>query len=313
MRSSDGLIVRGALAPGRELSQVELARRTGVSTTPLREALRRLEAEGLVESRRNRRPRVRPFDCQDLDSVYAARVLLEPLALRLTVPRLTAGDLSALRDRLDAMRRVAAQVEIAILGERPPRLPPPPDQRRAGAAARADRDSDGARRPLSPDRRSRRHARRGARWATPSTRRSSRPARRATRARAAWILRTQLVRSARTVQAIVVPGAELPALDGSARGRHGARGGRCAAAATSSEQPLATLIALQPGDHLRDHPLERLGVLDACRARRRAAHGCRAARPAGRSRSAGSAAPSSRPSPRAWLHHRRDVDERRSA
>src|SRR5580693_10243624 len=87
------LIVRGALAPGSELSQVELARRTGVSTTPLREALRRLEAEGLVESRRNRRPRVRPFDCEDLDSVYAARVLLEPPALRITVPRLGAGDL----------------------------------------------------------------------------------------------------------------------------------------------------------------------------------------------------------------------------
>ena len=97
------LIVRGDLAPGRELSQVELARRTGVSTTPLREALRRLEAEGLVESRRHRRPRVRPFDRQDLDSVYAARVLLEPLALRLTVPRLTAGDLSALHERLAAL------------------------------------------------------------------------------------------------------------------------------------------------------------------------------------------------------------------
>jgi DNA-binding GntR family transcriptional regulator len=98
------MIVRGVLAPGSQLSQVELARRTGVSTTPLREALRRLEAEGLVESRPNRRPRVRPFACEDLDSVYAARVLLEPLAVRLTVSRLSYGDLGELRERLAAMR-----------------------------------------------------------------------------------------------------------------------------------------------------------------------------------------------------------------
>ena len=84
------LIVRGAIAPGSELSQVELARRLGVSTTPLREALRRLEAEGLVDSRRNRRPRVRAFDVEELDSIYAARVLLEWLAVRLTVPLMDA-------------------------------------------------------------------------------------------------------------------------------------------------------------------------------------------------------------------------------
>jgi DNA-binding GntR family transcriptional regulator len=101
------LILAGELEAGSQLSQVQLARLTGVSTTPLREALRRLEAEGLVESRRNRRPRVRPLACDDLDSVYAARVLLEPLALRLTVPRLSFGDLGELRERLAAMRLAA--------------------------------------------------------------------------------------------------------------------------------------------------------------------------------------------------------------
>ena len=102
-----GLIVRGALAPGSQLSQVELAKRTGMSTTPLREALRRLEAEGLVESRPNRRPRVRPLSGDDLDSVYAARVMLEPLALRITVPHLSGEDIAALREALVAMRRPA--------------------------------------------------------------------------------------------------------------------------------------------------------------------------------------------------------------
>ena len=97
------LIVRGAIAPGSELSQVELARRVGVSTTPLREALRRLEAEGLVDFRHNRRPRVRPFDIEELDSIYAARILLEGLALRLTVPAMADEQLARLHETIVEM------------------------------------------------------------------------------------------------------------------------------------------------------------------------------------------------------------------
>lgn len=97
------LIVRGTIAPGSELSQVELARRVGVSTTPLREALRRLEAEGLVDSRPNHRPRVRPFVVEELDSIYAARILLEGLALRLTVPTMAEGQLATLRTHIATM------------------------------------------------------------------------------------------------------------------------------------------------------------------------------------------------------------------
>lgn len=230
------LIIRGELAPGRELSQVELARRTGVSTTPLREALRRLEAEGLVESRRNRRPRVRPFDCQDLDSVYAARVLLEPLALRLTVPQLTAGDFSVLHDRLDAMRRVAAQAEIAswetahrgfhrrlISG-----APAPLREQIDNLMARADRYRRIAVRDDTPEGRALGDAEHQAIVDACEARDA---------ARAAWILRTQLVRSARTAQAIVVPGAELPALD-AALADVTELEAAAAPAATSSEQTL---------------------------------------------------------------------------
>ncbi|MEA2631083.1 MAG: hypothetical protein QOE66_1302, partial [Chloroflexota bacterium] len=60
------LIVTGEIPPGSELSQVKLAEMTGVSTTPVREALRQLEVEGLVEARHNRRPRVPAFDPDDL-------------------------------------------------------------------------------------------------------------------------------------------------------------------------------------------------------------------------------------------------------
>jgi DNA-binding GntR family transcriptional regulator len=97
------MIVSGRIAPGTELSQVGLAETLGISTTPLREALRQLEAEGLVEQRRNRRPRVPPFDPLDLDAVYSNRVLLESLAVSLAVPRMTGDDHAELHAELDAM------------------------------------------------------------------------------------------------------------------------------------------------------------------------------------------------------------------
>jgi DNA-binding GntR family transcriptional regulator len=107
------LILRGELAPGSELSQVALARRLGVSTTPLREALRQLEAEGLIDTPRNRRPRVRRFEMDDLDSVYASRILLESLALELTVQTLSDADLAGLNADLAAMRRAARRQEAS--------------------------------------------------------------------------------------------------------------------------------------------------------------------------------------------------------
>jgi DNA-binding GntR family transcriptional regulator len=215
-----GLIVRGVLEPGSQLSQVELARRTGVSTTPLREALRRLEAEGLVESRPNRRPRVRPFACDDLDSVYAARVLLEPLAVRLTVPRLSYGDLGELRERLAAMKLAgmrrrddtspwrSAAWEVAhhafhmlLIGG----APQPLREQIETLIARADR----YRRIAVQD-----DTAAGRTKGDAEHEQIVKACEEGDGARAAGALVAQLVRSARTVQAIVVGGAGgLPALD----------------------------------------------------------------------------------------------------
>jgi DNA-binding GntR family transcriptional regulator len=214
-----GLIVRGVLAPGSQLSQVELAKRTGVSTTPLREALRRLEAEGLIESRPNRRPRVRPFACDDLDSVYAARVMLEPLALHMTVPQLSAGGLAELRDSLTAMRRaVSLPQDDPSFGERSAweknhhvfhlrLIAAAPRQLREQIEtliARADRYRRIAVRDDTSDGRARGDAEHEAIVEACEA---------GDAARAASVLRAQLVRSARTVQAIVMGGVDLPALD----------------------------------------------------------------------------------------------------
>jgi DNA-binding GntR family transcriptional regulator len=104
------MIATGELAPGSALTQVGLAQEIGVSTTPVREALRRLEAEGLLETQRNGRPRVPIFDAADLDALYGNRVLLESLAVALSAPRLSDEQLARLRDRLAAMRAAADPV-----------------------------------------------------------------------------------------------------------------------------------------------------------------------------------------------------------
>ncbi|HLH62794.1 MAG TPA: GntR family transcriptional regulator [Ktedonobacteraceae bacterium] len=94
------LILDGTYAPGTMLSQVELAEVLGVSRTPLREALRMLQKEGLIEAEHNQRARIPSFNPQVLDSIYASRVLLEALGIRLTVPRLHAYDLEMLQNTL---------------------------------------------------------------------------------------------------------------------------------------------------------------------------------------------------------------------
>src|SRR5438067_8668016 len=85
-------ILGGELAPGSVVSQAHLARDLGVSRSPIREACRMLEREGLVVSRHNHRIQVADFSIGDLEQLYAARLVLEPLALTVRVPRLPVAD-----------------------------------------------------------------------------------------------------------------------------------------------------------------------------------------------------------------------------
>lgn len=101
-------ILHGSLQAGSIVSQVKLAERLGVNRTPLREALRMLQREGLIESRHNRQVRVAPLTSPDLVELYALRIPQEALAIKLTVPRLTAVELDELRALLAAMNAVAS-------------------------------------------------------------------------------------------------------------------------------------------------------------------------------------------------------------
>src|SRR4051812_6896620 len=89
-------ILEGEIAPGATMSQVALADELGISRTPLREALRMLQSEGLVDAERNRRVRVAPISPRDLEELCVMRVTLEAEAIRLAVPRMTDDDLARL-------------------------------------------------------------------------------------------------------------------------------------------------------------------------------------------------------------------------
>lgn len=77
------LILEGTLEPGTTLSQEALATQLGISITPLREALRRLESDGLVEPRAYGAVTVAPLTRKDLSELYAVRRQLDPFAARL--------------------------------------------------------------------------------------------------------------------------------------------------------------------------------------------------------------------------------------
>ena len=100
-------ILDGTLTPGTKLSQVTLARQLGISRTPLREVLRMLQEEGLVEIEPNQRTRVSGLDPEELDDVYASRILLETLALSMTIGHFGAASRKEAKRLLAGMRRAA--------------------------------------------------------------------------------------------------------------------------------------------------------------------------------------------------------------
>lgn len=96
-------ILRGILVAGQQLRQDEIARELGVSHIPVREALRQLEAEGLVRLRPYRGFEVSELSPEEVEELYEIRVPLECQALRLALPHLTGDDLRRAEEILDAI------------------------------------------------------------------------------------------------------------------------------------------------------------------------------------------------------------------
>jgi GntR family transcriptional regulator, rspAB operon transcriptional repressor len=105
-------ILESELPPGETMSQVALADELGVSRTPLREALRMLQGEGLIEARPNRRVRVSPISASDLEQLYSLRVAVEAQALRLAIPRMTSEHIAVLEGSIAQMAHYAEQRDM---------------------------------------------------------------------------------------------------------------------------------------------------------------------------------------------------------
>jgi DNA-binding GntR family transcriptional regulator len=90
-------ILSGELEPGERLLQEDLAERLKMSSTPVREALRQLESEGILQSSPNRGVRVAEVDLRSVHEVYMIRATLEALATRMAVPKLRPAHLDHLR------------------------------------------------------------------------------------------------------------------------------------------------------------------------------------------------------------------------
>jgi DNA-binding GntR family transcriptional regulator len=100
-------IVSGKISPGTWLREAQLARRLGVSRIPVREALGRLEAEGLVERVPFRGARVVRLSVDQVVESFMLRSLLEGFAARLATPHLSSEEIAKLRGLVSQLEECA--------------------------------------------------------------------------------------------------------------------------------------------------------------------------------------------------------------
>lgn len=110
-------IERNELLPGERLLEMHVARRFGVSQAPVREALRLLEREGLVEHRPRRGVYVCPLTVGAVEELYSLRAAIEGFAARRAVRLMTAQDRELLERALEAMRAAAKRREVTALAD----------------------------------------------------------------------------------------------------------------------------------------------------------------------------------------------------
>ncbi|WP_439378849.1 GntR family transcriptional regulator [Amycolatopsis lexingtonensis] len=106
------MILSGELPPGAPLLQAALARRLKVSRTPMREAFRLLQEEGLIENKPDQRAVVRAIDPGEVDAVYTSRVALESVAVSISVRTATPELVERLAKSLAQMRQYSAEEDI---------------------------------------------------------------------------------------------------------------------------------------------------------------------------------------------------------
>ena len=99
-------ILRGELKPGERLMEVQLANKLGVSRTPIREAIRKLELEGLVLMNPRKGAEVADITEKSLMDVLEVRKALEELAVQLCCDKITGKEIEELHRAADDFRRI---------------------------------------------------------------------------------------------------------------------------------------------------------------------------------------------------------------
>ena len=108
-------IITGEIPAGERIVETDYAERLHISRTPLREALRKLERDGLVEYVLRRGVVVRAFTIADVEEIYTIRNALEMLTLPAIIRNATEEDIAGLKERLREMDEVMAHGDIETL------------------------------------------------------------------------------------------------------------------------------------------------------------------------------------------------------
>ncbi|MFA4875643.1 MAG: GntR family transcriptional regulator [bacterium] len=108
-------IIRGKLKPGQKVVMADLAKAFGLSETPVREAIRRLESEGYIDFTPHMGAIVTKIDEGELVEIYLIRIALEALATRLAIPHITDKDIEFLNKKNREMEMAIQQNRYEIL------------------------------------------------------------------------------------------------------------------------------------------------------------------------------------------------------
>ncbi len=108
------LIMTGQLAPGAIISQAGVARDIGVSRTPVREAMRMLQNEGLLLAEPNNRARVTGFSAGELEATYFSRILLESAGFALALPAMSKDHIAGVAEAYAQMERAETRADFDV-------------------------------------------------------------------------------------------------------------------------------------------------------------------------------------------------------
>lgn len=110
-------ILRGELKPGERLMEIQLANKLGVSRTPIREAIRKLELEGLVLMIPRKGAEVAEITEKSLCDVLEVREALEILAVELACEKITKGQVADLKDAAKSFEETLKSTDVTMIAE----------------------------------------------------------------------------------------------------------------------------------------------------------------------------------------------------